>query len=86
MKVGDKVSFVPTALAYEAKSKLRAEPVWGVVIWLHPLGRFAVVERKARYYTYRECVWLTRAERRMLNENYRNHEPERRGGKNRYSA
>lgn len=80
MRVGERIHFVPAALRYGNKTETRADPVPGVVVWIHPEYRFAVVERRTAYYTYRETVRLTRAERRMLNgsnEIYRNHEPER---------
>lgn len=86
MQIGDTVRFVPAALRYSAKkNETRAGPVPGRVVWIHPELRFVVVERRTEYYTYRETVRLTRAEKRTLNENneiYRNHEPERWGREN----
>lgn len=82
MHVGERIPFVPAALRYGNKTEARTDPVPGVVVWIHPEYRFAVVERRTAYYTYRGTVRLTRAERRMLNgsnEIYRNHEPKRRG-------
>lgn len=80
MKVGDKIMFVPYCNRAGVTGEIKSKPVPGRVVWLHPELRFAVVERRTRNYTYREAVRLTRAERRMLNENNRDHEPEGRRG------
>lgn len=80
MKVGDKIMFVPYCNRAGVTGEIKSKPVPGRVVWLHPELRFAVVERQTENYTYREAVRLTRAERRMLNENNRDHEPEGRRG------
>lgn len=59
MHVGERIHFVPAALRYGNKTETRADPVPGVVVWIHPECRFAVVERRTAYYTYRETVRLT---------------------------
>lgn len=74
MEIGDKIMFVPYACKAGVTGEIKSKPVPGRVVWIHPELRFAVVERRTKNYTYRESVWLTRAERRMLNENNSNHE------------
>lgn len=80
MEIGDKIMFVPYCNRAGVTGEIKSKPVPGRVVWLHPELRFAVVERQTKNYTYREAVRLTRAERRMLNENNRDHEPEGRRG------
>lgn len=80
MEVGDKIMFVPYACKAGVTGEIKSKPVPGLVEWIHPEGRFAVVERRTKNYTYRESIRLTRAERRMLNENNCDHEPEGRRG------
>ena len=81
MEIGDKIMFVPYCNRAGVTGEIKSKPVPGRVVWIHPELRFAVVERRTKNYTYRESVWLTRAERRMmLNENDSNHEPEGRRG------
>ena len=80
MKVGDKIMFVPYCNRAGVTGEIKSKPVPGRVVWLHPELRFVVVERRTKNYTYREAVLLTRAERRMLNENNSDHEPEGRRG------
>ena len=80
MEIGGEIMFVPYCNRAGVTGEIKSKPVPGRVVWIHPELRFAVVERRAAYYTYRETVRLTRAERRMLNgsnEIYRNHEPKR---------
>ena len=82
MEIGDKIMFVPYCNRAGVTGEIKSKPVPGRVVWIHPQLRFAVVERQAKNYTYREAVRLTRAERRMmLNENDSDHEPEGRRGK-----
>lgn len=81
MEVGDKIMFVPYACKAGVAGEIKSKPVPGWVVWIHPEGRFAVVERHTKNYTYRESIRLTRAEGRMLNENNCDHEPEGRRGK-----
>ena len=77
MEIGDKIMFVPYCNRAGVTGEIKSKPVPGRVVWIHPELRFAVVERQAKNYTYREAVRLTRAERRMmLNENDSDHEPE----------
>lgn len=45
MQVGDKVTYVPFVLRYAKDTELRAPSVAAPVLWVHPEGRFAVVER-----------------------------------------
>lgn len=80
MEIGDKIMFVPYACKAGVTGEIKSKPVPGLVVWIHPELRFAVVERRTKNYTYRESIRLTRAERRMLNENNSNHEPEGRRG------
>lgn len=80
MEIGDKIMFVPYCNRAGVTGEIKSKPVPGRVVWLHPELRFAVVERQTKNYTYREAVRLTRAERRMLNENDSDHEPEGRRG------
>lgn len=86
MKIGEEIMFVPYANRAGVTGEIKSKPVPGRVVWIHPELRFATVERRTKNYTYRESIRLTRAERRMLNENDRNHEPERWGGKDRHGA
>lgn len=64
MKIGDETMFVPHAVRYGMKKEIKAKPVPGVVVWIHPELRFAVVERDTGRYKYRECIRLSRAERK----------------------
>lgn len=64
MKVGDGAMFVPHAVRYGMKKEIKAQPVPGIVVWIHPELRFAVVERNTGWYKYRECIRLSRAERK----------------------
>ncbi len=81
MEIGDKIMFVPYCNRAGVTGEIKSKPVPGRVVWIHPQLRFAVVERRTKNYTYRESIWLTRAERRMmLNENNCDHEPEGRRG------
>lgn len=81
MQVGDKIMFVPYALRAGVSGEIRAKPVPGVVVWIHPEGRYAVVERRTGVYTYRESIPLARVRRKEHYENDRNYEPEGRGRK-----
>lgn len=56
MQVGDKVTYVPFVLRYAKDTELRAPSVAAPVVWVHPEGRFAVVERSTGRYRYRECI------------------------------
>lgn len=81
MEIGDEIMFVPYCNRAGVTGEIKSKPVPGWVAWIHPELRFAVVERRTKNYTYRESIWLTRAERRtMLNENNSDHEPEGRRG------
>lgn len=81
MEIGDKIMFVPYCNRAGVTGEIKSKPVPGWVVWIHPELRFAVVERRTKNYAYRESIWLTRAERRMmLNENNCDHEPKRRRG------
>lgn len=81
MKVGDKIMFVPYVCGAGVTGEIKSKPVPGLVEWVHPEGRFAVVVRRTKHYEYRESVRLSQAERRMmLNENNCDHEPEGRRG------
>ena len=80
MEIGDKIMFVPYCNRAGVTGEIKSKPVPGRVVWIHPELRFAVVERRTKNYTYRESIWLTRAERRVLNENDSNHEPKGRRG------
>ena len=54
MQVGDVIKFRPFALRYAKDAELNAPFMPGTVVWIHPHGRFAVVERRTGFYTYRE--------------------------------
>lgn len=83
MEIGDKIMFVPYCNRAGVTGEIKSKPVPGLVVWIHPELRFAVVERRTKNYTYREAVRLTRAERRMmLNESNSDHESEGRRGQN----
>lgn len=56
MQTGDKVTYVPFVLRYAKDTELRAPSVTVPVVWVHPEGRFAVVERSTGRYRYRECI------------------------------
>ena len=80
MQIGDSIKFVPFVMRYnKGNSEIQSSAVPGRVVWIHPEGRFAVVERTTRYYTYRECI---PAKRRIIDEDNCDHEPERRGRQN----
>lgn len=81
MKKGDKIMFVPYVCGAGVTGEIKSKPVPGLVEWIHPERRFAVVVRRTKHYEYRESVRLSLAERRMmLNENDRDHESEGRRG------
>ena len=84
MQIGDKVMFIPFVLRYAKEAELKAPSVPGIVVWVHPKGRFAVVERRTGIYAYRECVrcGITKENEVQKRENNSNHEPEGRRGKN----
>ena len=84
MQIGDKVMFIPFVLRYAKDTELKAPSVPGIVVWVHPKGRFAVVERRTGIYAYRECVrcGITKENEVQKRENNSNHEPEGRRGKN----
>ena len=88
MQAGDKVTYIPFVLRYAKDTELRAPTVTAPVVWVHPEGRFAVVERRTGRYAYRECIPCdnrkkTKSEVRA-SENDRNHEPEGRRGQDRH--
>lgn len=85
MQVGDVIKFRPFALRYAKDTELNAPFVPGTVVWVHPQDRFAVVERRTGFYTYRETIPCGRVKRKEVqnSENDSNHEPEGRCGKNR---
>lgn len=56
MQKGDEVTYVPFVLRYAKDTELRAPSVTVPVVWVHPEGRFAVVERSIGRYRYRECI------------------------------
>lgn len=81
MEIGDKIMFVPYCNRAGVTGEIKSKPVPGLVEWIHPEGRFAVVVRRTKHYEYRESVRLSLAERRMmLSENNCDHEPEGRRG------
>ena len=81
MEIGDKIMFVPYCNRAGVTGEIKSKPVPGLVEWIHPEGRFAVVVRRTKHYEYRESVRLSLAERRMmLNENDSNHELKGRRG------
>lgn len=56
MQTGDEVTCVPFVLRYAKDTELLAPSVGAPVVWVHPEGRFAVVERNTGRYRYRECI------------------------------
>lgn len=85
MQVGDVIRYVPFVDRYKEGSKVAAKAVPCRVVWIHPLGRFAVVERETGIYSYRECVRCERKRNEVRNsENDSNHESEGRRGKDRH--
>ena len=56
MQKGDEVTYVPFVLRYAKDTELRAPSVTAPVVWVHPEGRFAVVERSTGRYRYREYI------------------------------
>lgn len=56
MQVGDEVAYIPFVLRYAKDTELRAPSVAAPVVWVHPEGRFAVVERSIGRYRYLECI------------------------------
>lgn len=80
MQIGDSINFVPFVMRYnKGNSELQSSAVPGRVVWIHPEGRYAVVVRTTKYYTYRECIPV---KRRSIDEDNRDNEFERRGRKN----
>lgn len=81
--IGDKIMFHPVFLHVD-KDGRRLDgkpPVPGRVVYIHPLGRYLVVERRVDdRYTYREAIKLTKGGEQLENDS--NHEPEGRRGKN----
>ena len=63
MQVGDKVTYVPFVLRYAKDAELRAPSVAAPVLWVHPEGRFAVVERSTGRYRYRESIPCRKTEK-----------------------
>lgn len=85
MQVGDAIMHKPFVLRYCKDSREAVcKEVPCRVVWIHPEGRFAVVERRTGIYAYRECVrcGITKENEVQKRENNSNHEPEGRRGKN----
>lgn len=86
IKVGDIVNYQPFVLHYEKDMVLKATGKPCRVVWIHPRGIYAVVQRDTDLYSYRETIWLENQQDRRgtSNENNRNYEPKGRGGEDRH--
>lgn len=85
MEIGDKIEYIPVG-SKGPKGEERGKRLPARVVWIHPLGRFAVVERRTAYYTYRESVRLARRKGGKQHETDRDNEPQGRRWKNHHSA
>ena len=79
MKIGDKISFVPSAFFGEKFAKDKAahlipRRVTGTIIKIHKAHRYCRVEYQVHDYTLHECFKIRSLEDRN-NENNRNHKP-----------
>ena len=79
MKIGDKISFVPSAFFGEKFAKDKAahlipRRVTGTIIKIHKAHRYCRVEYQVHNYTLHECFKIRSLEDRK-NENNRNHKP-----------
>lgn len=79
MKIGDKISFVPSAFFGEKFAKDKAahlipRRVTGTIIKIHKAHRYCRVEYQVHDYTLHECFKIRGLEDRK-NENNRNHKP-----------
>lgn len=63
MEIGNKIEYIPIG-SKGPKGEERGKRLPARVVWIHPLGRFAVVERQTEYYAYREAIRLTRERRK----------------------
>ncbi len=78
MKIGDRISFVPSAFFGEKFAKDKAahlipRRVTGKIIGIHKAHRYCRVEYQVHDYTLHECFKIRSLEDR--NENNRNHKP-----------
>ena len=79
MKIGDKISFVPSAFFGEKFAKDKAahlipRRVTGTIIKIHKAHRYCRVEYQVHDYTLHACFKIRSLEDRK-NENNRNHKP-----------
>lgn len=79
MKIGDKISFVPSAFFGEKFAKDKAahlipRRVTGKIIGIHKAHRYCRVEYQVHDYTLHECFKIRSLEDQK-NENNRNHKP-----------
>lgn len=63
MEIGDKIEYIPIG-SKGPKGEERGKRLPARVVWIHPLGRFAVVERRTTYYAYRETIRIARERRK----------------------
>lgn len=85
MQIGETIRLVPTGLTGPVGER-RCETRKAQVVWVHPLGRYAVVERDTGCYKYREAVRLSRRRGESKHEDNRNHESQGRRGQDGHSA
>lgn len=81
--IGDKIMFHPVFMHADKDGRRLAgkPPVPGQVVYIHPLGRYLVAERRVdERYAYREAILLTKGE--VRNDDDSDHESEGRRGKN----
>ena len=75
--IGDKIMFHPVFMHVDKDGRRLAgkPPVPGRVVYIHPLGRYLVVERRVDdRYTYREAFKLSTGGEQLENDS--DHEPE----------
>ena len=81
--IGDKIMFHPVFMHVDKDGRRLAgkPPVPGQVVYIHPLGRYLVVERRVdERYAYREAILLTKGE--VRNDDDSDYEPEGRRREN----
>lgn len=85
MEIGDVIQYIPIgSLGPKGEGVGKRRPAR--VVWIHPLGRYAVVERQTDFYKYRETIRLARRKGENKHENDRNHEPQGWRWKNRHGT
>lgn len=86
VRVGDIVKHQPFVLRYEKDMVLKAAGKPCRVVWIHPRGIYAVVQRDTGLYSYNETIWLANQQNRRGTsyENDRNYELKGRCGEDRH--